>query len=148
MDEQLEPGRQEVFDGSRIDSERDQETRVEAAGHAQPHRLTLLQEPIAKPGERTNVDLVKAICILLDEARPRNAPHQRLINFVKDRPGHDRRYAINPRKIELELGWKPRESPASGLRKTVGWYLDNDKWVADVTSGAYKRWIDLNYSKR
>ena len=99
-------------------------------------------------GERTNLDMVKAICVLLDEARPRNAPHQSLVTFVKDRPGHDRRYAMNPRKIELELGWKPRESLATGLRKTVGWYLDNETWVESVASGGYKRWIDLNYTNR
>jgi dTDP-glucose 4,6-dehydratase len=99
-------------------------------------------------GERTNLEVVKAICTLLDEARPRDAPHEKLVTFVVDRPGHDRHYAMNSRKIESELGWKPRENFATGLRKTVEWYLDNTKWVANVTSGEYQRWIDLNYAKR
>jgi dTDP-glucose 4,6-dehydratase len=69
-----------------------------------------------------------------------------LITFVKDRPGHDRRYAIDARKIERELGWKPQETLDSGLRKTVCWYLENDGWVRDVTSGSYREWIATHYS--
>jgi dTDP-glucose 4,6-dehydratase len=99
-------------------------------------------------GERTNLEVVKAICALLDEARPRNAPHERLVTFVVDRPGHDRHYAMNSRKIESELGWKPQENFATGLRKTVEWYLDNEKWVVNVTSGEYQRWLDVNYARR
>ena len=69
-----------------------------------------------------------------------------LITFVKDRPGHDRRYAIDARKIERELGWKPKETLETGLRKTVRWYLDNEAWVRDVTSGSYRQWIATHYS--
>jgi dTDP-glucose 4,6-dehydratase len=93
--------------------------------------------------------VVNAICALLDEARPnRKSPHSTLISFVKDRPGHDRRYAMDATKISDELGWKPAESFDSGLRKTVAWYLDNPDWVAHVTSGAYRRWIEKNYAGR
>ncbi len=98
--------------------------------------------------EMTNLEVARAICVLLDEARPRDAPHEKLIGFVKDRPGHDRRYAMDTRKIEAEFGWKPKESFATGLRKTVEWYLDNAKWVERVTSGEYQRWIEANYSNR
>jgi dTDP-glucose 4,6-dehydratase len=96
----------------------------------------------------TNLDVIKLICVLLDEARPPHAPHEKLINFVKDRPGHDRRYAMDSRKIRAELGWKPQEDFASGLRKTVEWYIDNMKWVDNVASGEYQRWIETNYAKR
>jgi dTDP-glucose 4,6-dehydratase len=99
-------------------------------------------------GEMTNLDVIKLICMLLDEARPPHAPHEKLINFVKDRPGHDRRYAMDSRKIRAELGWKPQENFASGLRKTVEWYIDNMRWVDNVASGEYQRWIETNYSKR
>ncbi|HEY7674717.1 MAG TPA: dTDP-glucose 4,6-dehydratase [Burkholderiales bacterium] len=99
--------------------------------------------------ERTNMDVVKAVCALLDEARPnRGISHSSLISLVSDRPGHDRRYAIDSGKIARELGWKPKESFESGLRKTVAWYLDNPDWVAAVTSGAYRQWIEKNYSQR
>jgi dTDP-glucose 4,6-dehydratase len=99
--------------------------------------------------ERTNLEVVKTICALLDELHPRaQGPHEQLITFVKDRPGHDRRYAIDPRKIAGELGWRPEESFESGMRKTVRWYLDHQKWVADVASGAYRTWIDKNYAAR
>ena len=73
-------------------------------------------------------------------------PHRKLITFVKDRPGHDRRYAIDARKIERELGWKPRESFESGIRKTIQWYLQNEEWVKEVTSGGYRKWIATQYS--
>jgi dTDP-glucose 4,6-dehydratase len=99
--------------------------------------------------ERTNMEVVKAVCALLDEARPgRDTSHSSLISLVRDRPGHDRRYAIDSGKIARELGWKPKESFESGLRKTVAWYLDNPDWVAAVTSGAYRQWIEKNYSQR
>ena len=99
--------------------------------------------------ERTNLDVVKAVCALLDEAKPnRKKDHAELISFVADRPGHDRRYAIDAAKISRELGWRPAESFESGLRKTVAWYLDNPEWVAHVVSGAYRGWIDKNYGKR
>jgi dTDP-glucose 4,6-dehydratase len=96
----------------------------------------------------TNLEVVKAVCVLLDEALPKRAPHEQLISFVKDRPGHDRRYAIDARKIESELGWKPKENFTTGLRKTVEWYIDNMKWVDSVASGDYLRWIEANYTNR
>jgi dTDP-glucose 4,6-dehydratase len=73
-------------------------------------------------------------------------PHRKLITYVKDRPGHDRRYAIDARRIEREIGWEPRETFESGLRKTVQWYLQNEEWVQDVTSGGYRKWIATQYS--
>ena len=96
--------------------------------------------------EQANLDIVKAVCALLDELRPDPAgPHARLINFVADRPGHDRRYAIDARKIERELGWRPAETFETGIRKTVRWYLAHADWVADVQSGAYRAWLDQHY---
>jgi len=92
---------------------------------------------------------VRTICTLLDELRPDAAgPHERLINFVKDRPGHDRRYAIDARTIERELGWRPAETFATGIAKTVRWYLDHAEWVAHIQSGAYREWVDKNYGQR
>ncbi len=98
--------------------------------------------------EKRNLEIVEAICSILDDACPNDprVPHRQLITFVTDRPGHDRRYAIDARKIELELGWKPRESFESGIRKTVQWYLQNEQWVQDVTSGSYREWIAAQYS--
>jgi dTDP-glucose 4,6-dehydratase len=98
--------------------------------------------------EKTNLEVVKAVCALVDEAHPRKAPHAALISLVKDRPGHDRRYATDAGKISSELGWKAAESFDSGLRKTVAWYLDNPDWVAHVTTGAYRKWIEVNYANR
>ena len=99
--------------------------------------------------EMANIDIVKTVCGLLDELRPDPAgPYARLITHVTDRPGHDRRYAIDARKIERELGWRPAETFASGIRKTLQWYLDHAEWVADVQSGAYQDWIGANYSVR
>jgi len=100
--------------------------------------------------EQHNIDVVNALCSLLDELHPDSpvTPHAKLITYVKDRPGHDRRYAIDCTKIERELHWKPRESFASGLRKTVRWYLDNQAWVRGVTSGAYRKWVARNYEGR
>jgi dTDP-glucose 4,6-dehydratase len=98
--------------------------------------------------ERRNIDIVESICSILDEACPADPvlPHRKLITFVKDRPGHDRRYSIDARKIEREAGWTPRESLESGLRKTVQWYLQNQEWVEEVTSGNYRKWIATHYS--
>ncbi|HLE65586.1 MAG TPA: dTDP-glucose 4,6-dehydratase [Burkholderiales bacterium] len=99
--------------------------------------------------ERTNIDVVTTLCALLDRARPRKTGrYADLITFVTDRPGHDRRYAMDASKLRAELGWVPQESFESGLAKTVGWYLDNERWVADVTSGAYRTWVDANYARR
>lgn len=97
--------------------------------------------------ERPNIEIVRAVCALLDELRPDPAgAHARLITYVKDRPGHDRRYAIDARKIERELGWRPAETFDTGIRKTVAWYLDNLDWVERVTSGEYREWIDKHYA--
>ena len=99
--------------------------------------------------EMTNREIVDTVCALLDELRPDPAgPYSRLITFVTDRPGHDRRYAIDARKVERELGWRPQETFASGIRKTVQWYLDNPAWVAHVQSGAYRDWVGLQYGER
>jgi dTDP-glucose 4,6-dehydratase len=98
--------------------------------------------------EKANVEIVHTACALLDELRPDPAgPHARLITFVKDRPGHDRRYAIDARKIERELGWRPAETFETGIRKTVQWYLDHADWVARVQSGAYREWVDRQYGQ-
>ena len=99
--------------------------------------------------EMANIDIVKTVCGLLDELRPDPAgPYARLITYVTDRPGHDRRYAIDARKVERELGWRPAETFDTGIRKTVAWYLDNPAWVRDVQSGNYKQWVDSNYAQR
>jgi dTDP-glucose 4,6-dehydratase len=97
--------------------------------------------------EKRNIDVVEMICDLVDEIAGRGgAPRRGLIKFVKDRPGHDRRYAMDVTKIERELGWRPLETFASGIRKTVRWYLENEEWVRDVTSGNYREWIATHYS--
>jgi dTDP-glucose 4,6-dehydratase len=99
--------------------------------------------------EKPNLEIVKTICALLDELRPGGeGSYARLITYVKDRPGHDRRYAIDARKIEHELGWRPTETFESGIRKTVQWYLDNADWVAGVQSGGYRDWVAKNYAAR
>lgn len=98
--------------------------------------------------EKTNLEVVHAVCTILDELHPAGAPHAKLITFVKDRPGHDRRYAINAAKINRELGWEPRERFESGMRKTVEWYLANQAWVAAVQTGEYRKWVDSNYANR
>lgn len=98
--------------------------------------------------EKTNLEVVHALCAILDELCPGGAPRMRLIQFVRDRPGHDRRYAINFSKIRAELDWQPQESFATGLRKTVQWYLDNPAWVDSVRSGDYRHWLDKNYRER
>jgi dTDP-glucose 4,6-dehydratase len=99
--------------------------------------------------EKPNLDVVHTLCAMLDELKPRadSRSYKEQITFVKDRPGHDRRYAIDARKLERELGWKPAETFESGIRKTVRWYLDNQPWVENVTSGAYRQWIDTQYEK-
>ena len=98
--------------------------------------------------EKKNIEVVETICSILDEFCPNDArvPHRKMIAYVKDRPGHDRRYAIDARKIERETGWKPSETFESGIRKTIQWYLDNQEWVKEVTSGGYRNWIATQYS--
>jgi dTDP-glucose 4,6-dehydratase len=102
--------------------------------------------------EKTNLEVVLAICKILDELRPLSTAHSplstysSLITYVKDRPGHDQRYAINAGKLERELGWKPQETFETGLRKTVEWYLSNDSWIKGVTSGAYREWMQKQYA--
>lgn len=99
--------------------------------------------------EKPNLEIVKTICTLLDELQPDSAgSYERLITYVKDRPGHDRRYAIDATKIYQELGWKPLETFETGIRKTVIWYLNNISWIENVTSGEYRKWIDTNYAAR
>ena len=98
--------------------------------------------------EKTNIEIVRGICALLDEFRPDPAgARDRLITFVKDRPGHDRRYAIDASKLATELGWRPQETFETGLRKTVEWYLANTEWVNGVQSGAYRDWVSTQYAK-
>ena len=97
--------------------------------------------------EQPNIEIVQMICDLVDEIVPHAGnPRRELITFVKDRPGHDRRYAIDAGKIERELGWKPKATFESGIRKTVRWYLENEAWVRDVTSGSYRQWVATHYS--
>ena len=95
--------------------------------------------------EMANIDVVKTVCKLLDELKPAAQPYASLITYVKDRAGHDRRYAIDARKIEQELRWHPSETFETGIRKTVQWYLDNQTWVAHVVSGEYQGWLDKQY---
>jgi len=98
--------------------------------------------------EKTNLEIVETVCALLDDYCPRDpvVPHRELITFVKDRPGHDRRYAIDAHKIEQELNWRPQETFESGIRKTILWYLEHDAWVNEIASGAYRQWIEKQYS--
>lgn len=98
--------------------------------------------------EKTNIDVVNTILSILDELQPRTdgKSYREQITYVKDRPGHDRRYAIDARKLERELGWKPAETFETGIRKTVQWYLDHPQWIANVTSGAYRDWVAKQYN--
>ena len=100
--------------------------------------------------EKTNMEVVRTICRVLDDMKPDSphVPHHALMRFVKDRPGHDRRYAIDSRKIERELGWRPRESFETGLLKTIRWYLDNTAWVESIRTGEYQQWIATHYGAR
>jgi dTDP-glucose 4,6-dehydratase len=97
--------------------------------------------------EKPNLEIVHTVCRLLDELRPRpdGQPYAQQITYVKDRPGHDRRYAIDASKIERELGWRPSETFETGIRKTVQWYLANGQWVSHVQSGAYREWVKVQY---
>ena len=100
--------------------------------------------------EKANLDVVNSICSILDELRPKTdgLGYSAQITYVQDRPGHDRRYAIDARKLEQELGWKPAETFESGIRKTVQWYLDNQDWVSNVTSGNYRQWLEQHYGNK
>ncbi|UNM18477.1 dTDP-glucose 4,6-dehydratase [Pseudomonas sp. ArH3a] len=100
--------------------------------------------------EKPNLDIVHTVCALLDELRPRldGKPYSEQIAYVTDRPGHDRRYAIDARKLERELGWKPTETFETGIRKTVTWYLENQEWVSNIQSGSYREWVEKNYTER
>jgi dTDP-glucose 4,6-dehydratase len=97
--------------------------------------------------EKPNLEVVKAVCDLLDQIKPKadGTSYQTQIQFVKDRPGHDRRYAIDATKMERELDWKPQETFETGLRKTIEWYLSNEHWLAQVSSGAYREWTTEHY---
>ena len=103
---------------------------------------------IGGKNEKTNLEVVHTICGILDQLRPTKGKYADLISFVKDRPGHDRRYAIDPAKIEREIRWQPVETFETGIRKTVEWYLANDEWVRGVTSGDYAKWMETNYAER
>ena len=98
--------------------------------------------------EKPNIEIVKTVCALLDEMSPKadGQPYSTQITYVKDRPGHDRRYAIDASKIQRQLGWKPAETFETGIRKTIAWYLANPDWVAHVQSGAYRQWVDKQYA--
>ena len=100
--------------------------------------------------EKPNIEIVNTVCALLDELRPRadGKPYKEQITYVTDRPGHDRRYAIDARKLEAELGWKPAETFDTGIRKTVEWYLANSEWVHNVQSGAYREWVEKQYDAK
>jgi dTDP-glucose 4,6-dehydratase len=97
--------------------------------------------------EKPNLDVVNTICNILDELRPKSdgSSYASQITYVKDRPGHDRRYAIDATKLERELGWKPAETFDTGIRKTVQWYLDNQEWTDGVLSGSYRDWLKKQY---
>ena len=103
---------------------------------------------IGGENELTNLDVVHTICAVLDQLRPQASaqPHSNLITYVTDRPGHDRRYAMNISKIKAELGWRPRETFETGIRKTIQWYLENPAWIQSVTSGSYRQWMATQYS--
>jgi dTDP-glucose 4,6-dehydratase len=98
--------------------------------------------------EKPNIEIVNTVCALLDELQPKadGSPYANQISYVTDRPGHDRRYAIDAGKIERELGWKPQETFETGIRKTVQWYLENSEWVQNVQSGAYRDWVSHHYA--
>jgi dTDP-glucose 4,6-dehydratase len=98
--------------------------------------------------ERTNMQVIQTLCELMDELTPETAPHTRLITHVADRPGHDRRYAIDGTRLHRELGWTPATTFEAGIRRTVAWYLDNDAWSRAVTGADHEQWVAKNYAKR
>ncbi len=103
---------------------------------------------IGGESEMKNIDVVRIVCSIMDELHPVGTPHESLLSFVADRPGHDRRYAVDCSKLKQELGWKPQETFVSGILKTVQWYLQHSEWIEAVTSGSYRNWIDTNYGSR
>jgi len=124
------------------------------ADHCEAIRLVLAQGRIGETyniggeNELKNLEVVNTICAVLDELRPGDpvVPHCKLITFVRDRPGHDQRYDMNVGRIESELGWRPRETFETGIRKTIQWYLENEAWIEAVTSGSYRQWMARQYS--
>jgi dTDP-glucose 4,6-dehydratase len=124
------------------------------ADHCEAIRLVLARGRVGETyniggrNEIKNLDVVNTICSVLDELRPQGSPlpRNKLITYVTDRPGHDRRYAMNINKIESELGWRPRETFETGIRKTIQWYLENSAWIQAVTSGTYRQWMATQYS--
>ncbi len=122
------------------------------ADHCEAIRMVLARGRVGETyniggqNELKNLDVVNEICSVLDELQPQTQPHNKLITYVTDRPGHDRRYAMNIGKIESELGWRPRETFATGIRKTIQWYLENPAWIQSVTTGAYRQWMATQYS--
>jgi dTDP-glucose 4,6-dehydratase len=98
--------------------------------------------------EKANLEVVQTLCAVLDELHPAAKPYASLITYVKDRPGHDRRYAIDASKIRRELGWQPSENFSGGIRRTVSWYLANAEWIRSVTTGEYQQWVSANYLER
>jgi dTDP-glucose 4,6-dehydratase len=122
------------------------------ADHCEAIRLVLARGRVGETyniggeNELKNIGVVNTICTVLDELQPQAQPRSKLITYVTDRPGHDRRYAMNISKISSELAWRPRETFATGIRKTIQWYLDNPAWIQSVTSGAYRQWMATQYS--
>jgi dTDP-glucose 4,6-dehydratase len=124
------------------------------ADHCEAIRLVLARGitgetyNIGGTNEKRNIEIITTICSILDELRPHDpvVPHSKLITFTKDRPGHDRRYAIDASKIGRQLGWKPRETFETGIRKTVDWYLASQEWVEGVTTGSYRQWMAKQYA--
>ena len=122
------------------------------ADHCEAIRLVLARGRVGETyniggqNELKNLDVVNTICSVLDELQPQAQPRSKLITYVTDRPGHDRRYAMNIAKINSELGWRPRETFETGIRKTIQWYLDSPAWIQSVNSGAYRQWMATQYS--
>jgi dTDP-glucose 4,6-dehydratase len=122
------------------------------ADHCEAIRLVLARGKVGETyniggqNELKNLDVVNTICTVLDELQPQAQPRSKLITYVTDRPGHDRRYAMNINKIESELGWRPRDTFETGIRKTIQWYLENPAWIQSVTTGSYRQWMATQYS--
>jgi dTDP-glucose 4,6-dehydratase len=122
------------------------------ADHCEAIRLVLARGRVGETynlggeNELKNLDVVNTICSVLDELQPQAQPRSKLITYVTDRPGHDRRYAMNISKIQSEFGWRPRETFETGIRKTIQWYLDNPAWIQSVTTGSYRQWMATQYS--